>query len=129
MNEQPNGVHLMLPWPDPILNPNKHVHWTKKHRAKVDGRETAFYIALEKGVKLDPEKKYRVDMVYCPPDHRKRDFDNLGRAMKSAMDGMCRGLGIDDSQLRPLPDWGPVVEGGKVEITITEMKKLPLDSQ
>lgn len=120
MNEQPNGLHLMLPWPDMILMPNKHVHWSKKNRARITGREAGYYIALEKGVKLDPEKKYRVDLVFCPPDRRTRDLDNLVSSMKSTLDGVCRGLGIDDKMIRPLPDWGPQVEGGKVEITIVE---------
>ena len=120
INDKPNGLNLMLPWPDSILNPNRKDHWAKKHRPKVAAREAGYYIALDRGVKLDAGKKYVVELVFCPPDKRKRDLDNLVSSMKSALDGMCRGLGIDDEMIRPLPDWGPVVKGGKVEVTITE---------
>lgn len=120
MTDSPNGLHLILVWPPSILNPNVHVHWSKKHRAKVDLKEAWYYDTKSHGVELDPGKRYRADVVFCPPDNRVRDFDNLLRACKSGMDGMCTALRIDDSQIRPVPDWGPVVENGKVEITITE---------
>ena len=118
MNDQPNGVYLTLPFPDPILNPNAHVHWSRKNKPRKVAQKAGYYIALEKGVKLNPLKRYDVSMVFCPPDERKRDLDNLSASMKAALDGMCRALGIDDKQIRPVPDWGPCVEGGKVEIII-----------
>lgn len=111
----------MLPFPDAILNPNKHVHWAKKNRARVDAREAAYKIARSLDICLSEEKKYRVSLVFCPPDRRSRDLDNLTSAMKSALDGMCRGLGIDDKQIRPLPDWGWQYIGGKVEVVIEEL--------
>jgi Holliday junction resolvase RusA-like endonuclease len=124
MNDQANGIHLMLPFPEAILNPNKHVHWAKKNKARVSAREAGYYLALEKGVKLNADSRYDVTLVFCPPDHRERDLDNLTASMKSALDGMCRGLGINDKMIRPVPDWGPLVEGGKVEITIVERKEI-----
>ena len=120
INEKPNGLHLMFPFPDAILNPNKIAHWTKKASAKKTSKTAGYYLAKEKAVILDSEKRYIVKLVFCPPDNRKRDLDNLLASMKSALDGMCSGLGIDDSMIKPDPDWGPVTEGGKVEITIME---------
>lgn len=119
-----NGIHLMLPFPDPILNPNVHVHWGKKNKARVAAREAGYYLALEKGVKLNADSRYHVTLVFCPPDQRARDLDNLSSAMKSALDGMCQGLGINDKMIRPVPDWGPQVAGGKVEITIVEIQEI-----
>ena len=110
----------MLPFPDPILNPNKHVHWAKKNHARKAAKEAGFYLALEKSVQLETGKRYEVKLVFCPPDQRSRDLDNLTASMKPALDGMCRGFGIDDKQIRPVPDWGPIVAGGKVEVTIIE---------
>jgi crossover junction endodeoxyribonuclease RusA len=121
MNENVNGLHLMLPFPEAVLNPNKKVHWSLKYKAAGVAREAAFYLTLEKGVKLNPERRYIVNLVFCPPDKRTRDLDNLTTAMKSALDGMCQGLGINDKMIRPLPDWGPQVQGGKVEVTIKEI--------
>lgn len=120
LNQKPNGVYLSLPFPDSILNPNVHVHWARKNPAVKAAREAAFYLTLERGVQLERGKKYEVKLVFCPPDKRTRDLDNLTTSMKSALDGMCRGLGIDDKQIKPVPDWGPVVEDGKVEVTIIE---------
>lgn len=122
MNETPNGLHIMLPFPDPKLNPNLHVNWAVKNKPRKAARDAAYILTLEKGVKLDSEKRYEVALVFCPPDYRARDLDNLTTSMKSALDGMCRALGINDKMIRPLPDWGPVVAGGKVEVIITERK-------
>lgn len=116
-----NGVRLMLPFPDPILMPNKKRHWGTKKRAADSANLAAFYIAYNLHMKLDTDKKYTVSMVFCQPDKRARDLDNLVAAMKSALDGMCRALGINDKNIRPIPDWGPVVEGGKVEVVIEEI--------
>jgi hypothetical protein len=34
---------------------------------------------------------------------------------------MCKALGINDRMIRPVPDWGQVVNGGKVEVSIVEL--------
>lgn len=123
IDEKPNGIMLSLPFPDKILNPNVHVHWSKKNRARVELRESCFYMVKERGVelRLDPQKHYTVTMLFCPPDNRRRDRDNLLASYKSGLDGMCRALGIDDSMIHPLPEIGPVVSPlGKVEVSIFE---------
>ena len=116
-----NGLRIMLPWPDPILNPNVKVHWAAKRDAKDASRDAAFYLARNTGITLDPQKHYTVNLVFCPPDNRSRDLDNALGAAKWILDGMCRALGINDKMIRPIPDWGPVVARGKVEVTITEL--------
>jgi len=120
MNDEPNGLHLNLVWPPSILNPNVKAHWGKKYRHKTALFDAWFYDTFNHGVKLDPEKRYKVDMIFCPPDKRVRDTDNLIAACKAGLDGMCKALGIDDSHIRTIPDWGPVVEHGKVEVVIVE---------
>lgn len=128
MNTQPTptGVKLMLPFPDSILNPNVTGHWATKQPAKKAAREAAYILAYNLQIKLDSQKKYRVTLIFCPPDRRYRDLDNMVSSMKSALDGMCRALGINDKNIKPEPDWGPGFVGGKVEVTITE---LVLDSE
>lgn len=121
LDKKPNGLHIMLPFPNKILMPNKKAHWGKKFAAAKVEKEAAYILAYNQNISLDPTLKYKVTLVFCPPDNRKRDLDNLVAAMKSALDGMCRGLGIDDKNIKPNPDWGPVVEGGKVEVTIFEI--------
>lgn len=117
------SLSLTLPFPDKILNPNQHVHWRRKNKARVDARKAGFYIAKETGVRLDADSRYDVMLVFCPPDKRERDLDNLTASLKAALDGMCHGLGIDDKMIRPLPDWGEVVKGGRVDVTILERRK------
>ena len=119
-NTTPNGLHLMLPFPEGILSPNVKAHWSKKHAAYTAGREAAYILAYNTGVKLNADSHYICTLIFCPPDKRNRDLDNLVAAMKGALDGVCRAVGIDDRNIRPIPDWGPVVAGGKVELTLIE---------
>lgn len=117
-------IELTLPWPDKVLNPNQRRHWAVKKDAKKSAKMMAYALASNLDIKLDPEKHYQFEMIFCPPNSRIRDLDNLLASMKSALDGICRALGIDDKMIRPVPDWGPVTEGGIVEITITERETL-----
>jgi crossover junction endodeoxyribonuclease RusA len=118
-----NGIKIMLSWPDKILNPNVKKHWTVKKEAKDVARNAGYYLAKNTGMELDPAKRYRMDMVFFPPDNRARDLDNLLASQKWVIDGMCRALGIDDRMIRPVPDWGQVIYGGKVEVNIVEIKE------
>jgi len=124
LNEKPNGLMLSLPFPQSILNPNRKAHWAKKYSAADDLRTACFYLTKQRGVELDSEKHYTAAITFCPPDNRRRDRDNLLAAYKAGLDGMCRALGIDDSTLHPIPEIGPVVRLGKVEIVIKEIKKI-----
>ena len=41
-------------------------------------------------------------ITFYTPDARKRDLDNLLAAMKPALDGMAKAIGVDDALFRPL---------------------------
>ena len=42
---------------------------------------------------------------------------------KNYLDGVCDALGIDDSRIkRTVLEWGEVVKGGKVVLTLEEME-------
>ena len=116
-----NGIKIMLSWPASILNPNVKVHWIAKKEARDTARDEGYIMAKSTGMELDPAKRYRMDMVFCPPDRRWRDLDNLISSEKFRIDGMCKAFGINDRMVRPVPDWGPVVSGGKVEVSIVEV--------
>jgi crossover junction endodeoxyribonuclease RusA len=119
--QSPPVVKFSLPFPDKILNPNDRSHWRIKAHEKKTAREAAYYLTRDQGIELDPQKRYVADLIFHPPDKRWRDLDNLSASMKSALDGMCGALGINDRNLRPIPDWGDVVQGGRVDITLWEM--------
>lgn len=113
-------VRLTLPWPDSILNPNNRSHWRAKLEAKRSARESAYCLAYNLHTALDGQKKYQVELIFCPPDKRPRDLDNMLSSQKHALDGMCKALKINDRMIRPVLDWGPVVRGGRVEVRISE---------
>ena len=58
-------------------------------------------------------------LTIYPPDKKRRDLDNVFASMKSAIDGVCQGLEIDDSQIhRVTLEWGVVVKDGAVELEL-----------
>lgn len=61
-----------------------------------------------------------VRVTVCPPDHRRRDLDNVQKAL---LDALAKG-GVyrDDSQIDRLEvERGPVTLGGKVLVEIREI--------
>jgi crossover junction endodeoxyribonuclease RusA len=62
----------------------------------------------------------KVEIVAFRPDNRKRDLDNL---LKAVLDGMSKALVYeDDSQIRDLRiRWGDTI-GGMLKIKIEEMQ-------
>lgn len=114
---------LRLPYPASILSPNSPKrHWRAKQPAKEAARTEAYLESVQFQSTFAGVKKLKMLLIICPPDHKRRDLDNVFASMKSSIDGMCKGLGIDDSQIRRVTlEWGAVVKGGAVEL---ELKKL-----
>ena len=59
-------------------------------------------------------------LTVCPPDHRRRDLDNVQKAL---LDALAKGGAYrDDSQIDRLQvERGPVTPGGMVLVEITEI--------
>jgi len=100
-------VILSLPFPASELMPNRkngRSHHAS-NAAKIKAREDAFL-----ATKADPahikfnhtEGAIPVSIVYCPPDKRRRDLDNLLAASKASLDGMANAMGVDDTRFRPI---------------------------
>jgi len=113
---------VTLPWPDRTLSPNVRLAWQARQDAKKAARDGAYALAFDAwdhvGIawRLGPlAARYEL----YPPNRRKIDIDNLVAMLKSAQDGVCIALNINDSQIReatytlldPVP-------GGKVVMTI-----------
>lgn len=63
-----------------------------------------------------------VEVILYPPDVRRRDIDNYNKALFGAL--THAGVWEDDSQVkRLLVEWGPVVKGGRVDMTITQLNR------
>jgi crossover junction endodeoxyribonuclease RusA len=115
-----NSITISLPFPSRILSPNSpRRHWRAKQPAKETARSVAYYQSHIYDGQLAGEKWLQMRLTICPPNKRRRDIDNVFSAMKSALDGMCQGIGIDDSQIRRVVlEWGDVVEGGQVDVCL-----------
>jgi crossover junction endodeoxyribonuclease RusA len=58
-------------------------------------------------------------LTFCPPDHRRRDIDNLLSSSKAFIDGIFLALGVDDSNVRRTTlEMGKKVKGGQTVVTI-----------
>lgn len=110
---------ISLPWPDKTLSPNARVHWARKSRAVKDARVAAMWAV--RAVITEPPSwaGVAVSMLFCPPDKRRRDRDNMIASMKSATDGIADAIGIDDSQFVCTYAVGAPVRGGSVLVTLS----------
>lgn len=107
-------ITLTLPFPDRALSPNSRRHWKAKLDPKQAARMEAWTIAHNTGRVLPPGK-YQAWLTFCPPNNKRRDLDNLLAAEKPTIDGLCAGLGIDDSCIKRVTlEWGEVYPNGKV---------------
>lgn len=95
------AIHLELPWPPSSLSPNtRHGHWASKSTAAKRYRDACCIATLE-ATRSAPAAKVPMRVAlefHPPPDHRKRDRDNLVARMKSGLDGVAQALRIDDAQ-------------------------------
>ena len=111
---------LVLPFPDPVLMPNKSLgkHWTVTRSARDKAKSDAFYLTKQAGWQGRDVSGCLKITFYCP-DRRKRDLDNLVHAMKPALDGVAKAIGIDDSNFKPLLSDSCVADskaGARVEL-------------
>ena len=100
-------ITIELPFPDRVLSPNSRKHWAVKARAVAKAKEDAYWIAaseykVQSILKQCNTGELRCTWTFHPPKDKRRrwDDDNLVAAMKSARDGVCDALGIDDSQIK-----------------------------
>ena len=93
---------LVLPFPNSVLMPNRSIgkHWTVTRAARDRAKSDAFYLAKQAGWQGRDVSGCLKITFYCP-DRRQRDLDNLVHAMKSALDGVAKAIGIDDSNFKP----------------------------
>ena len=75
-------------------------------------------LATRRVVRVNGRLEVRVTV--CPPDNRRRDLDNVQKAL---LDALAKGGAYrDDSQIdRLVVERGPVMPGGKVLVEITQL--------
>lgn len=126
------GVIIDLPWPHKDLNPNARIHHHALARLKKSYRADCYLLTKAAKAKIG-EGRHRLDLVFFPPDARKRDRDNLLASVKAALDGMADALGVNDSvfdpvsvSLSPSKRWPGL---GLVRIQITPHSEQPCTQQ
>jgi crossover junction endodeoxyribonuclease RusA len=113
-------VRLALSWPDKGLSPNARLHWARKAKLVKAARHDAWVSTLVLRRRLGGlgDGPINLTVEFCPPDHRRRDRDNLIASMKAANDGIADALGVDDSRFVSTYSMGPPVKGGSVLVTV-----------
>lgn len=112
---------VVLPWPPKALSPNNNRgHWGKRAGPGKASRTAAFYLTRQAFPAKPSWAAVKLDVVFCPPDKRRRDLDNCIASNKNAWDGVSSALGIDDSKFIATYRMGEVEKGGAVRVTIEE---------
>jgi crossover junction endodeoxyribonuclease RusA len=90
---------VVLAWPPRACQPNTRVHPHTRTTARRLQRGEAAATAL-----LSPDLPDDIvlqgELLFVPPDRRRRDLDNLIASMKGALDGVFDEQGRDDRELR-----------------------------
>lgn len=110
---------LTLPWP-PSVN-----HYWRSWQGRVlvskAGREYRELVTLLAGVRRPLLGRIAVAIQANPPDHRRRDLDNITKALLDAL--QHAGLYEDDAQIDILHiERGAVVANGSVVVVVSEIK-------
>lgn len=114
-----NRCELTLPWP-----PSVNHYWRRvgaKTLISAAGRAYREHVVLlVRMAKLDPfTGLIRLEAVFHQPDKRRRDLDNLPKAMLDAL--QHAGLYGDDSQIHHLDlRFGCGVTGGSVAVKVMD---------
>ncbi len=114
-------VVITLPWPEAVLSPNSRAHWRRRHAAARSYKHTAWVLARHAllGRLVGAEGAIRLSLEFFPPVKRTRDVDNLIASMKSGLDGIALGLGVDDTRFHlQAAELRAKVKGGRVVVTL-----------
>lgn len=117
-------IELHLPWPPSNNKYYRHVA-IGKHKVRVllsrEAREfrekVQAYCRDQAALGIKMNGPLALTIKTCPPDNRKRDIDNIPKAVKDAI--TLAEVWHDDSQVaRLVVERGPVVKGGILGVTI-----------
>lgn len=91
---------INLPWPSKELSPNARLHWAVKARHVKAYRKAAGWATIESKCKAGAEGAICLHITFRPPSKRKFDLDGLLSRIKSGLDGIADGLGVDDVRFK-----------------------------
>lgn len=116
---------IVLPWPDKRLSPNARLHWRARVGPKQKEKIAAGWATASMKGFHDLRTRLQADdspipmrITFYPPDHRRRDDDNMIGSFKAARDGIAQALGVDDRRFRPHYFFEEPSKPGRVEVRI-----------
>ena len=116
-------IELVLPWAPSV---NEYWHHNSRGHTYISkpGRVFRDLVGWECRAKRIKRLQGRLGLVVkaCPPDRRRRDLDNVLKALADAL--QHAGAYDDDSQIDDLRIYrGPVFEGGALHVLILEISQ------
>lgn len=114
-------INLEMPYPPSVNN-----YWRRVgHRTIIskNGREYKKKVEMlcRNLIPFDADQRISVTILCFPPDRRKRDLDNV---LKALFDSLCGFAFIDDSQIDSIHiERKEVIKNGLIDIVITNIKK------
>lgn len=86
--------------PPPDTGVNAHRHWRRKHPHEKNARLTGIEAAAATGYTAAdvPDMPVLVAVIHWEKKSRKKDADNALNCLKHLIDGICKGLRIDDKR-------------------------------
>jgi crossover junction endodeoxyribonuclease RusA len=103
---------ISLPWPPAKLSPNARTHWASKAKAARDYKMACFALMSKHRKELKGQNDFH--LIFCPPDNRRRDLDNMLASSKHALDALSEITGVDDSNFTLTFKKGEPVKGGEI---------------
>lgn len=112
-------MSYVLPWPPKTLSPNARSHWRRKAEAAKKYKGDCIALLRSQGLKSINAKTAIIGILFCPPDNRRRDPDNMIASFKYGIDAISHVTGIDDSKFfLTFNPPGDVQKPGCVHVTL-----------
>jgi hypothetical protein len=92
-------IYIKLPYPSRELNPNVIRHFHQKAKVKAMARSIGHVLACQYKNAFDKNCRIKLLLNTHRKDRRLVDLDNILASLKSLLDGVFDGLGINDNQI------------------------------
>jgi len=113
-------MNVTFGWPDKRLSPNARIHRMQRAGLVAAYRKACAWECVAAGLGKLRGNPLHVSITFHPPDHRRRDLDNMLASIKPGLDGLADVLGVDDSLWTLTIQRADPVKGGAVKIAIKE---------
>jgi crossover junction endodeoxyribonuclease RusA len=113
-----SGGYIELPWMPSALRPNASSPGNWRRKSDAAKRYKGVCLILCRTADLSVPNANHLDIVFCPPDRRRRDLDNMLSSFKQGIDAIAETIGVDDSNFALTLRKGDPSPGGKVVVEV-----------